>query len=234
MASATGCAVEAVYAHERLLEVCAEAKCQSLDQLDSRRARALRAPSRAVNLLDIERLALDVPGTRIARARAWASMHPAYPCLTAPGVITVVIVPDQPLAKPVPTAGLLAAVRRYLERPRMVTMRIEAVGPEYLEVCVRASVRTKAYAEPVRVRDRIQAALNIFLNPRRGGPEGRGWPFGRDVYRSEILQLIDDVPGVDHVLTLSLTAGSGEAQCGNLPLCPTWLVTPGPHQIEVV
>jgi hypothetical protein len=117
----------------------------------------------------------------------------------------------------------------------MVTMRIEVVGPQYLEVRVHARVRTRAFTNPGGVRDRIQTALNTFLDPRRGGPEGRGWPFGRDVYRSEILQLIDGVPGVDHVLALSLSAGNGEAQCGNLPLCPTWLVTPapGPHQIEM-
>ena len=233
LVSATGRAVEAVHAHERLLEVCAETKCQTFDQLDSQRVRALRAPTRAVNLLDIERLALEVPGTRIARARAWASIHPAYPCLTAPGVITVVIVPDQPVAKPVPSDGLLAAVRGYLDRRRLVTMRIEVVGPQYLEVRVHARVRIKAFTNPGSVRDRIQTALATFLDPRRGGPEGRGWPFGRDVYRSEILQLIDGVPGVDHVLALSLSAGSGEARCGNLPLCPTWLVTPGRHQIEV-
>ncbi|MGH8554144.1 MAG: baseplate J/gp47 family protein [Gammaproteobacteria bacterium] len=233
LVAATGRAVEVVHAHERLLEVCAEAECQTLDQLDSQRARVLRAPTRAVNLLDIERLVLEVPGTRIARARAWASIHPAYPCLTAPGVITVVIVPDQPVAKPVPTAGLLGAVLRYLDQRRMVTMWFEVVGPEYLEVRVHARVRTKAYIDPIRVRDRIQTALDTFLDPRRGGPEGMGWPFGRDVYRSEILQLIDGVPGVDHVLALSLSAGSGEARCGNLPLCPTWLVTPGPHQIEM-
>ena len=71
------------------------------------------------------------------------------------------------------------------------------------------------------------------LDPRQGGPDGRGWPFGRDVYRSEILQLIDGVTGVDHVLELTLSAGSGEPSCGNLPLCPTWLVTHGEHQIEV-
>ena len=61
--------------------------------------RALREPTRAINLLDIERLALDFPHP-IARARAWPSMHPDYPCLTTPGVITLVIVPDQPVETP--------------------------------------------------------------------------------------------------------------------------------------
>ena len=147
--AATGRAVEAVHAHERLLELATEAKTQTLDQLDKARVRALRAPTRAINLLDIERLALDVPGTRIARARAWPSMHPDYPCLTTPGVITLVIVPDQPLPTPVPSAGLTQAVRRYLDRRRVITMRVEVVGPRYLEVRVHARVRIKAFSDPV-------------------------------------------------------------------------------------
>jgi hypothetical protein len=234
LTEATGRAVEAAHAHERLLELAAETRTQTLDQLDKARVRALRAPTRAINLPDIERLALDVPGTRIARARAWPSMHPAYPCLTTPGVVTLVIVPDQPLSTPTPSAGLARAVRRYLDRRRLITMRVEVVGPQYLEVRVRARVRIKAFSDPVSVRERIQRALDDFLDARHGGPDGRGWPFGRDVYRSEILQLIDGVPGVDHLLALTLSAGPDEAQCGNLGLCPTWLVSSGTHEIEIV
>jgi hypothetical protein len=54
------------------------------------------------------------------------------------------------------------------------------------------------------------------------------------VYRSEILQVIDGVSGVDHVLELSLSAAGGEPLCGNIPVCPTWLVTTGTHQIDVI
>jgi predicted phage baseplate assembly protein len=234
LAAATGRAVETLHAHERLVELCAETKCQTLDQIDRNRVRSLRSPTRGVNLLDVERIALDVPGTRIARARAWAGIHPAYPCLQAPGVVTVVIVPDMPVAKPKPSKGLLEAVRRYLDRRRLVTTRLEVVGPKYLEVQVRARVRTHPYTDTRRVRDAIHQALDAFLDPRSGGPNRLGWPFGRDAYRSEILQLIDGVPGVDHVLELTLSAGTGVPRCGNLSLCPTELVTPGKHAIEVL
>ena len=115
----------------------------------------------------------------------------------------------------------------------MVCTRLEVVGPRYLEVRVRARVRTHAHVSPAGAQYRIKQALDRFLDPRSGGPSGLGWPFGRDVYRSEVLQVIDGVPGVDHVLELSLSAGDDEPRCGNLPLCPTWLVAPGTHQIEV-
>ena len=99
---------------------------------------------------------------------------------------------------------------------------------------VSARVRKLGGANSARVQARIVEALNNFFDPRRGGPEGLGWPFGRDVFRSEVLQLIDGVDGVDHVLTLRLLGDDEEDQCGDLSVCPTWLVTPGAHKIEIV
>lgn len=229
-----GRAVETLHAHQHLLDLCAETSCASLDDVTINHVRSLHAPTRAVNLLDIERLALDVPGTRVARVRAWPASHPSYPCLQAEGVITVVVMPDLPIPKPEPSEGLLKAVKRYLDRRRMVTTRLEVVGPQYLEVRVKARVRARPFADLAGVRERILAALNTFLDPRIGGPEGMGWPFGRNVYRSEILQLIDEVVNVDHVLELTLQTDNGEPQCGNVLVCPTWLVTHGEHRIEVI
>jgi hypothetical protein len=83
------------------------------------------------------------------------------------------------------------------------------------------------------VRQSIVQALNVFLDPRHGGPDGLGWPFGREVSRSEILGVIRNVPGVEYVSSLTLTADSGASQCGNLTLCRTALATPGNHQITV-
>jgi hypothetical protein len=61
-----------------------------------------------------------------------------------------------------------------------------------------------------------------------------GWPFGRDVYRSEILQVIDGVAGVDNVLSLELIGDGGAAECGNLCVGAIELVAAGQHRIEVV
>ena len=52
------------------------------------------------------------------------------------------------------------------------------------------------------------------------------------VVRSEVLQVIDAVPGVDHVLDLELVDEDG-ASCGNLCLGPAGLVVSGVHRIEV-
>jgi hypothetical protein len=231
---ALGRAVELLHAHERLLDLATSAKSTTLDQIESATVRGLTPPSRGINLLDLERLALAVPGTRVARAHAWASLHPDFPCLTAPGVVTVVVVPEFPPIEPVPSDGLITCVWRYLNQRRLVATTLQVTGPEYLKITITASVVTRAGASPTNVQTRVNNALANFLDPLTGGPNSLGWPFGRSVYRSEILQLIQDIPGVDHVTTLSMQSDSGGPQCGDIALCPTALTTSGAHQIEVL
>ena len=129
-----GRAVETMWAHERLQTLCQSYDCDTLDQLPRDLVRAQPLPSRAVTTLDIERLALDVPGTHVRRARAWANVHPDFPCLDASGTVTLVIVPELPLGRPRPSRGLLASVQRYLDWRRIVTTQIKVVGPRYVEV----------------------------------------------------------------------------------------------------
>ena len=42
-------------------------------------------------------------------------------------------------------------------------------------------------------------ALYTFLNPFTGGVDGTGWPFGRDLYLSEVYGLLQRIPSVDYV-----------------------------------
>ena len=167
------------------------------------------------------------------RARAWANLDPDFACFEAEGTVTLVIVPALPKGRPVPSRGLIRRVRRFLERRRVIGTRLVVVGPDYLTVEVRARVRGHRNADPDQVASRIRAALHDFFDPIRGGPAGLGWPFGRDVFRSEVMAVIDGVAGVDHVIECSLIGGGRTALCDNLCVPPTWLVASGEHAIEV-
>jgi hypothetical protein len=145
----------------------------------------------------------------------------------------VVVVPFLPADRPAPSAGLLRAVSAYLDARRIVGTRLEVTGPTYTEVSVRARVSAQRLASLAAVRDAVVAALDAFLHPLHGGPAATGWPLGRDVVRAEVLQEIDDVPGVDHVLALDLVGPDG-VSCGNLCVGPLGLVVAGVHEIEVV
>lgn len=206
---------------------------ETVAHASGRADRLVESSDRAITLADYERLAMQTPGTRIARVSARANLHPSFPCFKAPGMITVIVLPFLPQRRPTPSPGLLQAVRAYLRRRRIVGTRVELTGPTYLDLSVEAEVRALGLTNKAKLQEAVISALNKFLDPLQGGPDGSGWPFGRDVYRSEIMRVIDEVPGVDCVLSLALIAGSGQPQCGNVCLGPTWLVAAGPHQITV-
>ncbi|MBK1699379.1 baseplate J/gp47 family protein [Thiococcus pfennigii] len=233
-ASAAGRATEKLAAHERLVDLAGSHGRATLDQIERASVDACVAPQRATGLLDFERLALQVPGTHVARARAWEGMDPAFPCFMAPGTVTLVVVPELPAGRPSPSEALLHALRGYLERRRVLGTRLIVCGPTYVEVGVVARIACRTDADPARVAIQVEAAINGFLDPLGGGPHGQGWPFGRDVDRAEIMRVIDDVPGVDHVLELELSADGGARSCGNLCLGTAGLTTAGSHQIEVL
>jgi hypothetical protein len=209
------------------------AEAEDLDHAEGRALQEVRRVTRAVTIPDIEHLALTTPGTYLARVAAKANVDARYPCLQAPGMITVILLPQIPAPGAQPSSGLRAAVGRYLHRRRIIGSRIQVVGPDYTQVTVRARVQRRTGADAARVRQDVLQALHDFFDPLHGGPERAGWPFGRDVYRSEVLHVMDGVAGVENVLTLALIADDGEPSCGNLCLGPCGLVVSGGHEIVV-
>ncbi len=206
---------------------------ESLDEALLRALEAAESSERAVTLADFERLALATPGVRLARAEARAELHPAFPCYRAPGVVTVLVLPFLPAGLPMPSGGLLASVAAYLNRRRILGTRVEVAGPTYVEVRVRARVQACPGVDRAALLARLRDALDRFFHPLHGGPDGGGWPFGRDVYGSEVYQVLDQTEGSDHVLSLELIGPDGEPRCDNLCLPPDGLPAAGDHELAV-
>ena len=234
VAHAAGRAAEETWAHERLVGL-APGRDATLDGLDPAAVRAAVAPARGATALDLERLALAVPGTRVLRARAWPGVDSRHPGLAAPGLVSVVVVPGWPPDRPQPGAGLLAAVSGFLRRRRTLGSQVEVVGPSYVEITVRTILRTVPGADAATVADAARSALRERLHPLRGGPAGRGWPFGRDVRRADVLGLLDAVQGVDHVETLDVAlAGEDSGGCGSICVPPLALVALVSSDVEAL
>ncbi len=225
-------AARTLWAHERIAELCS-GEVASLDGLDRATVIAREEPVRAVTLCDYERIALTVPGTRIERARAWAGLDPALPCLTASGTVTVVVVPRLPRRRPMPSRALLEEVRRYLDQRRTIGTRLIVAPPTYVEVAVRATLVAVRGSDPERVRASAERALASFFDPLRGGPFGRGWPFGRNIYFAEVMAELDRATGVAHVRSLQLVQADGTALCGNLCVAANALVALSATELEV-
>lgn len=95
--------------------------------------------------------------------------------------------------------NLLRSVRDDMEPRRLIATSVHVVGPTYLKLGVQLTLYLKPDADEKRVPVQAIESLRRFLHPQSGGPEGRGWPFGRNVYVSEIYELFDELPGVDFI-----------------------------------
>jgi hypothetical protein len=67
-------------------------------------------------------------------------------------------------------------------------------------------VQFTSITEAKTIEARILDNLQHFFHPLHGGPENKGWDFGRNVYISEVYELIENTDGVDHVDDLILKA----------------------------
>ncbi len=217
----------ALWAHDRLTDAARRRSSDSLDALTLTEARALAVPERSVTARDAERIALATPGVALARARALPQVDPRLPGLVADGCLTVVVVPWLPVARPFPTAGALRRVRAELEAGRTVGTRVFVVGPDYASMAVTATLVLRRGARADAVVTAAEAAIRAFLHPVPTAPDERGWPFGRTVRRTEVLQRLDALEGVDRVDGLTLAREGCPAGCDDIDLCPTELALAG-------
>lgn len=198
---------------------------------------SLRQADRAVTCADFEKLALE------ASARQDASKAVGYAaranCVARrnleiqdesgrnaeqPNHTSVVVVPLSSDAQPQPSQQLKDVIEQYLDTRRLVTNVVHVVGPRYVAVRVQMTVvlmpDTSATQEAA-VRASLEAAVAAFMHPLTGGLEGKGWPFGRNVYVSEIYDILDRQRNVDFVKRTEVPAqGGGTRQLEELAVIP--------------
>ena len=91
--------------------------------------------------------------------------------------------------------------------PAGITGQIAVTGPTYLPVGVEAVLSPLRRSDAGAVVERAHRALSAFLHPLTGGPDADGWPFGRDVYLSDVAALLEALEGVDYAPTINLLLG---------------------------
>jgi len=187
---------------------------ETLEEAKLRVPQELRTQQRAVTAADFEDLTRKASRS-VARVKV---MTPGQgPSSPPPGMVEVLIIPQcrdalsaGDLTRLALPPALKREVQRYLDDYRLLTTTLLVREPTYIGVRVLAEIIGEDHLNPEFVRTRVVEALRAFLTPLplAGGSEfiesvleGRwdGWPFGRDLYLSEILAILQKVSGVRHV-----------------------------------
>jgi len=164
---------------------------------------------RAITAEDFEKVAEGAPGCRIARAKCVPErdLTAADPDSPRVGHVSIIIVPETTDIRPTPTHECLAEVSALLEKRRLITCRPHVLGPEYTALRIDADIVRNPRIGAETVLANVRKRLADFFHPLTGGPpesHQEGWPFGRDVYISEVYHILEETDGVDYVDTASL------------------------------
>ena len=178
----------------------------------------LRRPYRAVTLKDFEQLILsDWAQTRTAQtvfgeAGVIARVH----CLPERDLehaaihqvveahMSLVVLPRQPSPD---SESLRQTLKRFLNQRRLITTRLHVVEPSYLQVTLAATLYLQDTANFRTVQTQVAERVKTFFSPLDSGDywQGTGYPFGANIYLSEMYQLLDNLPEVDYVEAITLT-----------------------------
>lgn len=208
------------------------AEAETLSAAHGRGPQSVRNRKQAITLSDYEWLAREA-SPAVAVARAQAATHPDGRPM--PGWVRLVILPQSGESLPQPSFELRQQVQAYLTRrtPAAMGGQITIAGPEYLAVGVEAVIAPRGAGQGGPVLAAARQALQAFLHPLTGGPEGDGWPFGRDVFLSDVAAVLEAVPGVDYVTTLLLLLnGTPQGERVNVP--PDRIVAAGDLRLSLV
>jgi predicted phage baseplate assembly protein len=186
---------------------------------------ALKSQNRAVTGEDYETLAKQAGP--IARAKALPLVHPDFPGLQVPGVVTVIVVPNAVSAAPMPSPGLLRTVCAYLDQRRLIATELYVIAPTYVPVSITLQALAQQDADTATVEQAVESALTTFLDPLLGGSidpttPGAGWPFGGTIYFVDVLRVAAQVADVVRVAGLVITLDGVQA-----PACTDAAVPPG-------
>ena len=184
------------------------ADAETINSLRERGPRAIRHRDRAITIEDYEDLAM-LASPEVARAKCVPlhdlSADPDAKGDPIPGKVSVIIVPRATEPKPLPSRVLLERVEEYLNARRLPVVDLKIVRPDYLRVDVKAEIVLTSIDRASEVQSRVIDALRRFLHPLTGGRDDAGWDFGREPHESDLLRRISEIPGVDHVRSLTLT-----------------------------
>lgn len=200
----------------------------------------LKTPYTAVTSEDFEFIAINTPGLRAAKAKAIPNYNPECP-ENGNGSVTVAIIPFTPLESfeipPLPSEGFKNAICRHLDKHRLLGTDVHVISPIYVKVSVSVTIVPSNGFFDETLRQNVSDRLTRFLHPIKGGDESNGWPIGRNVYRSEIYEVIENIEGVNCVIKLSLSGDKGTTTDadGNLLLSSKIsTIYSGTHRVRIV
>ena len=154
---------------------------------------------------------LCVPSVNLEKAQ----IRSAIPADSAH--VSIVIVPGQQLPNDAIT-NLCETIRNDLLPHCLLTTRIHVVAPIYLHLAIGLKLAPKTGWSIPQLSSALEEVLQQRFGLNQGqGPQGNGWPFGKALHISELIEAVEETRGVDYVDDVTILQISAQEQKLNLP-----------------
>jgi predicted phage baseplate assembly protein len=175
---------------------------ETIEEAKARAPYTIKSRDRAVTTEDYEMLALRA-STQLARAKC-------VPDRSNRGHVTLALLPksdtrgEELTRRLVPSNEIMRYVKNYLEERKLVGTVLNVVRPRYKDFSLRVVLIRRSVGTSDRMRKDIEMKLRRFMHSLVGGKDGKGWEFGRPVLKTELVHLVEEVPGVEGVDHLAI------------------------------
>lgn len=173
----------------------------------------------------------ELPASLLKIYRATALMnvkpHATKRLVESPGHVTLQVVPEFTgnESPPYYTPEMLELhpeleekALRFLEARKLIATHLHLIPARLKEIEIRIkAVIVKEY-NAEEMKKNIEQTVYRFLDLLHGGLEGKGWPTGRDLYKSTLFRLLEGIQGVDYVPSLTINAAGGFIGTGSVTL----------------
>lgn len=195
------------YAIQDLLKNECAVTAQDFERIAYEAAREYLGPQPSIRTLCLPSVNLEA-----VEARSAVRTDPAH--------VSIVLVPGREAASSAiydSGNGLYKKVQQELLSRCLLTTRVHVLPPVYLHLAIGLKLAPKPGQPVAQLPGILRGAFEQRFGPELGqGPLGKGWPFGKALTISELIETVDASPGVDYVEYVTiLQASTGEEE---LPL----------------
>lgn len=205
----------------------------------------LRSRDRAVTEADFEFLAREALPASIGRVKC-LQPTPTEAGRVVPGQVYLLVIPRIHNAEGYLTPDQLKPnkedielLSNYMNERRLLTTKVDIRPPAYQWISVKVQLRATPGADQAKVEAEVLSKLYQYLNPLTGGPDESGWPFGRDLFASDVYQCLHGIPNVQFIRAMEMFTArpSGDAHgdpIENQEVVAHGVIASGRHTLEFV
>ena len=190
------------------IDTAGGAEAETVALAERRIPACLRHGNRAVTVDDFRALAAETPGAAVGRVEVLPRFMPRQRRFNVPGVVSVMVLPaqeDVQAPNPRPDQPLIAGIHAYLSARRPLATELYVIGCEYVPLGVSVGITVAAGFGEQQVGFDVRRAIQRYLwSLSPYGPQGEGWPLGRNVGDRELEVVAAQVKGVSTVAGVNL------------------------------